>query len=151
MSADRNALQFAVSAARPEDLDAIFALERATEFAPHWPCRTYAEMIQGMARASSNDLQRYLAVARQADGHVIGFAACSAHSALPDSAVLESIAVAPAARRAGIGRALYEELFAWCRRQGAVEIGLEVRKQSHGVIALYRCLGFVEAATRPAY
>jgi len=151
MSADRNALQFAMCAAQPEDLDAILALERATEFAPHWPHKTYAEMIEGTAHPTANDLQRYLVVAKQIDGPLIGFAACSAHPALPDSAVLESIAVAPAARRAGVGRALCEEIFAWCRQQVAVEIGLEVRKQSSGVIALYRSLGFVDVATRPAY
>jgi len=151
MNAERNAFHFAITAAQPEDLDAIFALERATEFAPHWPRKTYAEVIQGMACSSGSDLQRFLTVAKQADGHLIGFAACSAHPALPDSAVLESIAVARAARRAGVGRALCEEIFAWCRRQGAVEIGLEVRKESYGVIALYRELGCVETATRLAY
>ena len=148
MSAD---LDFTITPARPEDLDAIVALEHAIEFAPHWPRKTYAEMIQRMAHAASNDLQRHLVVAQQAGGQLIGFAACSAHPRLPESAVLESIAVASTMRRAGVGTALCEEIFAWCRRQGAMEIGLEVRRQSEGVIALYRALGFVEAGARPAY
>ena len=104
-----------------------------------------------MGGTSDNDLQRFLVVAKQTDGQLIGFAVCSAHPELPESSVLESVAVAVAARRAGVGRALCEETFTWCRQQGAVEIGLEVRRQSAGVIELYKALGFIQTGMRPAY
>ena len=148
---DMKAREFTVEAARVEDVDAIVALERATEDAPHWRRTSYAEMVRRVDLAADNDLKRHIAVAKQADGQIIGFAVVCAHPGLPDSAVLESLAVARAARRGGIGRALCEEIIAWCRSEGSEAIGLEVRRQSAGAIALYTSLGFVEAGLRPAY
>jgi ribosomal-protein-alanine N-acetyltransferase len=140
--------EFQVGEASAGVIDAIVALERATEFAPHWTREQYLEMTRDAAR---EEMRRHLVIARGGSGRVIGFAAASMHAALPDSAVLESVAVAGAVRRAGVGRALCKEIFAWCRSQGATEIGLEVRRQSAGAIALYMGLGFVGAGVRPAY
>ena len=149
---EKKARGFTVEAARVEDIDAIVALERATEFAPRWGREIYAEIVQSGERdAPAEGLQRCLVAAESEDGRVIGFAVGSVHPALPDSAVLESVAVTPAARRAGVGRALCEAVVAWCRDQGAAEVGLEVRRQSTGAIALYRSLGFAEVGMRPGY
>jgi [ribosomal protein S18]-alanine N-acetyltransferase len=72
-------------------------------------------------------------------------------SAVNGWAELESVAVAPAARREGVGKALCEEVFAWCKREGAKEISLEVRSQNAAAIALYRSLGFEAAGVRRGY
>jgi ribosomal protein S18 acetylase RimI-like enzyme len=132
--------RFSIREARLDDIGAIVALERSTEHAPRWGRKAYAEMTQ--TREDQSGLRRHL---------VVGFAAACAHPSLPDSSILESIAVAPAAQRAGVGRTLCEAIIAWCQAQGAEEMGLEVRGQSAGVIAFYMGLGFVEVAVRPAY
>ena len=147
---EKTARGFIVSAARVEDIDGIVALERATEHAPRWTRESYWQMVRSSGSgAGHGDVRRHLVIAR-ADG-IAGFAVGSVHPALAESAVLESVAVAPAARRAGVGRALCEEVIAWCRGQGAAEIGLEVRRRSAGTIALYKSLGFVEAGMRSGY
>lgn len=148
---ENKARLFAVRALGLEDIFAVLALERATEHAPHWRRKEYAEMARDMGLAGHSDLKRHIAVAKQADGQVVGFAVGWAHPGLPDSAVLESVCVAAAARRSGVGRAVCEDVFAWCRRQGATEIGLEVRAGNAAALALYGRLGFVEAGRRRGY
>jgi ribosomal-protein-alanine N-acetyltransferase len=90
-------------------------------------------------------------MAKNEVGQVVGFAVACLYPALPDSAVLESVCVAMAARRTGIGGALCEAVIDWCRSQSATEIGLEVRAESAGARALYTSVGFVRTALRPAY
>lgn len=147
---EKKARGFTVEAARVEDVDAVVALERATEDAPRWRRELYLEMVGACGpSAVPGDVHRHLVIAR-ADG-LVGFAVGSIHPRLPDSAALESVAVAPGARRAGVGRALCEAVLLWCRSEGADAIGLEVRRQSTGAVALYRGVGFVEAGMRPGY
>jgi ribosomal-protein-alanine N-acetyltransferase len=64
---------------------------------------------------------------------------------------LESVVVADAARRAGIGRVLCGAVIDWCLSQDATEIALEVRAGSAGAIALYQGLRFVEVGRRAGY
>ena len=64
---------------------------------------------------------------------------------------IESVAVDGAARRRGMGRSLCEAVIAWCRRQGARAVELEVRAGSVGAIALYGRLGFVSVGKRKGY
>ncbi len=134
--------------AQASDVDAILALERATDHAPHWPRTAYADVLDSV------DPRRCLIVA-QADGVLVGFAVGMIASALPDSAVriaeLESVVVATDARRAGIGRSLCQEAINWCRSLGATEIVLEVRGASFGAMALYAGLGFEQKGRRPRY
>jgi ribosomal-protein-alanine N-acetyltransferase len=140
--------QVQLRAARASDLDAIVALERATEHAPHWPPAAYA------ANLDSTAPQRCLIVA-ETDAEIAGFAAGLMHPALQDSpqrvAELESVVVAASARRAGIGRAVCNAVIEWCRTHGATEMVLEVRATSTGAIALYTGLGFTQTGRRPRY
>jgi [ribosomal protein S18]-alanine N-acetyltransferase len=143
--------EFVVRVATPDEIDAVVALERATAFAPHWQREIYAEM----ARAGGPDdapgkLQRCLIVARDG-GRITGFAVGHFNIVLPDSAVLESVCVAPGLRRIGVGKALCNAVIQWCRGLGATEVALEVRASNAGAIALYKLLGFVEAGRRPRY
>lgn len=135
----------------PADLAAILALERATENAPHWPRAAYVAILAADLSAAP---LRSLFVADR-DGLLVGFAVAHVDPASIASsarvAELESIAVAPAMRRSGIGRALCAAVLDWCRLQAATEIVLEVRAASAGAIALYSSLGFAEIGSRPRY
>ncbi len=132
------------------DLEPILVLERATANAPHWPPSAYAAILDPAAPP-----RRCIFVAQAGDS-VVGFAAGLLHPAASDGAPdrlaeLESVAVAPSARRCGIGRALCVAVLDWCRAHGASEVMLEVRASSGGAIALYTGLGFVGAGRRPRY
>ena len=134
-------MKFQLRPARPSDLDAILALERATENAPHWPQSAYAAILEDAAAP------RCLIVAETSDA-LAGFAVGMIQQS---AAELESVVVAANSRRAGLGRALCDAVLDWCGSHGATEIILEVRAASAGAIALYQSLGFVETARRPRY
>jgi ribosomal protein S18 acetylase RimI-like enzyme len=52
------------------------------------------------------------------------------------------LAVAPDARRAGLGRALMQAAEAWLRERGAPKLQLMVREGNAEALAFYRALGF---------
>ena len=137
--------------ARLGDVDAVIALERATEFAPHWPRAEYFTVLQSQAGLVC---RRVLVAERvcegddRATGRLIGFAVMAVQDG---RAELESVAVAVMERRAGAGTALCKAAVEWARCSGASEVTLEVRSRSQGALALYRRLGLVEAARRPRY
>ena len=54
------------------------------------------------------------------------------------------LAVAPDARRAGLGRALMDAAEAWLRERGAPKLQLMVRTGNEQALAFYRALGFVD-------
>src|ERR1035441_8839657 len=147
MSASRIELRPAAAS----DLSAIIALERAADGAPHWPLATY-EAILGEQLAAG---QRCLIVA-ETDAALVGFVVGLMHR-IPATdredrvAELESVVVAPSARRSGIGRALCCAVLDWCRSNRATEVVLEVRAGSAGAIALYAGLGFTQDGRRPRY
>ncbi|MFF2053091.1 ribosomal protein S18-alanine N-acetyltransferase [Leifsonia sp. NPDC058194] len=64
---------------------------------------------------------------------------------------IQTIAVAPHARRQGLARALMNALIGEARSRGAREIFLEVRADNPGAQALYVSLGFEEIGVRPHY
>ncbi|WP_025156638.1 ribosomal protein S18-alanine N-acetyltransferase [Leifsonia aquatica] len=64
---------------------------------------------------------------------------------------IQTIAVAPNARRHGVARALMNALIAEARSRGAREVFLEVRADNPGAQALYVSLGFEEIGVRPQY
>jgi ribosomal-protein-alanine N-acetyltransferase len=64
---------------------------------------------------------------------------------------IQTIAVAPRARRNGLGRTLMLALIGEARKRGAREVFLEVRADNPGAQALYRELGFEEIGVRPRY
>ena len=125
------------------DFVAIVALERATEFAPHWSPATYAGIV------NSTTQKRHLIVAYR-DQELVGFAV-AAFNAADQLAELESVVVTAHARRLGIGRALCAAVLDWSRAQGATEVILEVRATSAGAITLYAALGFKQIGRRPRY
>jgi ribosomal-protein-alanine N-acetyltransferase len=59
-----------------------------------------------------------------------------------------TLAVAPRARRQGLGRALVDAAIA---RLGPAELFLEVAADNHAAIALYQQAGFAQAGVRRGY
>jgi ribosomal-protein-alanine N-acetyltransferase len=146
--------EYVIRRAVGHDVESIVALDRATEYLPHWPAAEYEAALEtqdAKGTAPVPGVRRCLFVAISA-GSLVGFAVGKV-MALPQevSGELESVAVAGSARRAGIGRGLCESVLAWCRRQGATEVDLEVRSRSAGPIALYGRLGFLEVGRRAKY
>lgn len=102
------------------------------------------------ARLSGDDPQRSLYLVAVRNGAVVGWLELhrSAASRLRHVAVL-TLAVAPAARRRGVGRALLKSSYDWCRRVGVLKMSLNVRFSNTAAIALYESEGFeVEGSER---
>lgn len=87
-------------------------------------------------------------VARGAAGDVLGYIVFW-HVA--DELHLLNVAVAPAARRRGIGRALVDELLAYAHAHAVVKVLLEVRASNAEAIRLYERVGFTCFNVRRAY
>ncbi len=71
--------------------------------------------------------------------------------ALEGEAELLTIAVAPDARRRGIGRHLLKQFLRDAAAQGAGTVFLEVAEDNAAALALYRAAGFTEAGRRRGY
>ncbi|WP_114964644.1 GNAT family N-acetyltransferase [Alkalilacustris brevis] len=66
-------------------------------------------------------------------------------------AELLTLAVAPEARRRGVGRALLLQAVQAARVRGAQEMFLEVASDNHAALALYAAAGFMQVGRRPGY
>ena len=130
--------------ASPADLESILVIEEACEDAPHW---SQASWLEALSEEQRTEPARACFVA-QRNYEIIGFAVIGCIGKLAE---LESLAVAVAARRQGIGRALCRHGKDWSRSRGAGTIELEVRASNHGALALYSSLGFVEQGRRRRY
>lgn len=88
----------------------------------------------------------WLFVAR-IDGQPAGFALARA---IIDEGELLLLAVSPAHRRRGVGRAMLDAVADEARRRGAIRLHLEMR-ENNDAIALYAAAGFVEIGRRSRY
>jgi ribosomal-protein-alanine N-acetyltransferase len=68
-----------------------------------------------------------------------------------DEAEILTLAVAPLARRRGLGRALLARAACHAHGHGATQMFLEVAANNGAALALYMSCGFREAATRRRY
>ena len=129
-------------AATADDLPAIMALE--TELFPDdaWSPETMAAEVAGP--------HGHYLVAVTEDGAVDGYAGLLAPRGSGQGDI-QTIAVAPRARRRGLGRTLLLALLNEARRREVAEVFLEVRADNPGARALYEGLGFEEIAVRPNY
>ena len=89
-----------------------------------------------------------LYVLRESTGAVAAFCACWL---LVDELHVNSLAVAPARRRQGLGTELMRGVLARAREEGAVKATLEVRRSNDAARILYERLGFAVEAIRPDY
>ena len=135
-----------VRAGSAADFAAVLLLERETAEAPHWSEAEYRSIVE-----TAGGIRRCIFVAAVGE-RVVGFSVGKAvGSGVEGVGELESVAVAGAARRRGLGRALCEAVVEWCRDEGVGEVELEVRAGSGGAIAMYLGLGFTAVGRRRGY
>jgi [ribosomal protein S18]-alanine N-acetyltransferase len=134
---------------REGDLDCVLEIANSLSDAPHWPRSAYLAAL-GPEPTLRQPIPRRIALVAADEGPtpVHGFVVASL---APPDAELESIAVAGASQRRGVGRQLAEALTAELRKAGVARLYLEVRAGNGVAIALYRSLGFVEKGRRPRY
>ena len=124
--------------ATEKDIAAIHAIEVAS-FSDPWSAASFRSMLaQPQVRAT---------VALR-DGVLVGYAVAWV---IADEAELANLAVAPAARGAGVGAALTRELLSAIDAAGGATVYLEVREGNSAALALYRGLGFDESGRRKGY
>jgi [ribosomal protein S18]-alanine N-acetyltransferase len=121
------------------DLSAIQTIERAS-FGDPWSRAAFAQALEASEVA--------LVVAEADAGLVVGFVVVRAAA---DEAEILNVAVAPTARRGGVGRALVRHALAHAAAAGAFSVFLEVRPSNAAALTLYRSHGFVEVGRRPRY
>lgn len=121
-----------------EDITAVVEIEKesfATPWTPH---------------AFRLELRNRLAVYRVVEvaGRV---AAYGGMWLILDEGHVTNIAVHPDFRGRHLGRKIMEVLMDQARQRGLLRMTLEVRKQNHVAITLYKDLGFLLAGIRPGY
>jgi [ribosomal protein S18]-alanine N-acetyltransferase len=117
------------------DLPGVIAIERRS-FPTPW---SLAMFVLELSKPSG------ICLAAVHDGRIRGYLVCSRYA---DVWHLMNVAVDPASRRRGLGRALLAEMLS---RTGTDPVTLEVRTSNAGAIALYQQFGFRSAGTRPRY
>ena len=130
----------ALRTATIDDLDAVMALETASFGLTAWARET-------MAAEMASEWGRYVVAVDEADA-VVGYVGLRAVGVEGD---IQTIAVAEAARGAGLGRRLLAEAQQDARARGVQELFLEVRDDNGPARALYASEGFVEIGVRPGY
>jgi [ribosomal protein S18]-alanine N-acetyltransferase len=126
-------------ALRPQDLDAVEEIERASYPTP-WSRAMFAAELQ---KPSS------LAIGAYHDtGELVGYAIVSRYV---DAWHVMNIAVEPEFRRRGIGQSLLERLFEVTANDARRGYTLEVRVSNAAAIRLYERLGFQARGIRRAY
>jgi ribosomal-protein-alanine N-acetyltransferase len=137
-------MDFILRPARLADLDPIMAIETSTFGSDAWSTPLMrGELVSKhttyLAATSSDHLTE-----------LAGYAGMLAPAG-SGNADIQTIAVAPFARRNGLGRMLMLALVAEARMRGAAYVFLEVRADNPNARALYDELGFEQIAVRSQY
>jgi len=128
----------------PSDLDRVIGLASGLHGAPQWSRAVYTLAIDRNATPP-----RIALVAEELPTEtVLGFAVAMV---LQPESELETIAVAAAGQRRGVGRSLFAALAADLSAAGATDVHLEVRSSNAQALAFYAALGFEETGRRPRY
>ena len=125
---------------RPEDLDEVLAIERAS-FTMPWSRGAFLYELQ------QNRVARCW-VARVGAGEVIGYL-CLWEVA--DELHITNVAVRPDTRRQGVARALLRSVMEDGRRRGFKMVVLEVRPSNGHALSLYESFGFRVVGRRHGY
>lgn len=131
------------------DLDAVMALERATFDDDAWPKEAMRRELEGEHGFYLVVVDVDVRIAGDAPA-IVGYAGLLAPAGSGQGDI-QTIAVDPVHRGAGVGRALMTTLIDEARRRGADEVFLEVRADNPVARALYTSLGFVEIGVRRRY
>lgn len=132
-----------VRSGRPDDLDAVVALERDCLGADAWGGGLVAPGLAGELPTVV-----YLVAGRTGSGRLVGHAVVSV---VDDVAELQRIGVDTAHRRQGVAGLLLDGVLAQAEREGAVRVLLEVREDNAPALAFYARHGFAELARRRRY
>jgi len=123
----------------PSDLDGVMEIEEVS-FPTPWSREMF---LEDFPRDFSDTL-----VAAGAEDEVLGYAVCWT---LAGESHLLNIAVHPARRGRGIGRALLSECIRRAAGAGASRVFLEVRAGNEAAQRLYRSMGFGFRGIRKGY
>ncbi|HEX4197946.1 MAG TPA: GNAT family N-acetyltransferase [Caulobacteraceae bacterium] len=129
-----------LEAATAADAGAMAAVHAAS-FDEPWDANEISALLEGPGG--------FAQLAREARTGIV--AAFILARAIADEAEVLTLAVDPAHRRAGVGRALVEAAAVVAAAAGARRLFLEVASDNDAALALYRSAGFAEAGQRPAY
>lgn len=121
-----------------DDLEAVVAIERAS-FGDPWSEASFRSLLRA-------ETTRFRVATRS--GQVVGYAIASR---VGDEAELANLAVDPAARRAGLGALLLDDLLASTDAPPGATVYLEVRASNEAAQALYRSRGFEAVGRRKGY
>jgi ribosomal-protein-alanine N-acetyltransferase len=148
---EQSADGFVLRVAGPGDVDAIMALETATFENDAW---SRAMMLGDLSQPYCH----YLVATAAGDAPAVSGAApaLAGYAGLMSprggaDADIQTIAVAPDARRRGLGRTLMTALIAEAVARGARRVFLEVRADNPGAQTLYDSLGFLPIGLRRGY
>lgn len=122
--------------AAPEDAEAILAVDAAS-FGEFW---RYGR--REVARALAGDR---VTVCVDADDEVAGYLVVTLRGV---SATISRVAVAPKARRSGVGSALIADALRWASDAHALGVSLCTQEENSASRALYRAMGFSEVVDR---
>lgn len=122
------------------DIDAIVSLE-ADSFTNPWSRETLVWELR-----NSDVTQVHLL--RDDQEQILAFSVCWL---VFDELHINTLAVAPAARRRGLATGLLRHVMAEAATNGGTKATLEVRASNAAALALYERLGFYVAARRPRY
>jgi len=132
---------------RQEDIDQVFAIETAS-FGSPWPRGAFIEEM------TSNPYARCM-VAREAPEEekeeTPRLSAYICYWILGDELLINNLAVDPARRRRGLGRALLEHALAEAIAAACRSAYLEVRPTNAAAVALYESHGFKVVRRRKGY
>ena len=126
------------------DLARVKEIDASLPDAPHWPQSAYANALN----PDSTPRRMALVAADTESGAIHGFTVASL---LPPQAELETIAVAAASQRRGLGWRLFQELISQLLADGAHTVVLEARASNRTARGFYRSLGFGLTGLRPRY
>ena len=125
--------------ATPADADSLTAIETASFGDDAWSA--------GLVDLELTAPGRVVVLVEQ-DDVPVGYAAAAV---VADMADLTRIAVTPTARRAGLARALLDDLLARVADLGVTRMMLEVADTNQPALGLYAAAGLVEVARRRDY
>ena len=121
-------------------IDELLPLERELFEGEPWTGRTFWSELGQL------DTRHYLVALR--DGVLVGYAGLCAY---PDEAFVQTLAVAPAAQKEGLGARLLQALLDEASRRRKRTVSLEVRADNDPARRLYERFGFRETSVRRGY
>jgi ribosomal-protein-alanine N-acetyltransferase len=137
----------ALEAATPDDLAALVSLENRCHTHP-W---TERGLFEAMSPAGGQGGILVLRGPWKRGEDERGIRAYCALQVVAGEAHIHNLAVAPDARRRGLGKRLLALALEVARHRGARIVHLEVRHGNVAARGLYRTMGFAEVGKRPAY